>query len=213
MRNVPELDLNSLEHDTPRASRKWATLAFKMAMRIRSTMVNIHLPAEKRNSETQDFLQEFNKRRKVGDINKCLTFCHTNTKQRASKMRKGALRLMVGVSDDDEDGFDFKTSGLTVAKDGMVTGALESLLDMDDSEYPVFGEGRRCFARALNQAKRTEDILLATPLKAAFTWSLSCVAALKGALVFSRNSSDFEFPFCAKQLRSGRNLFARIKRR
>ena len=204
MCNVPELDLHSLEHNTPSSSRKWATLAFKMAMRIRPTMMNIHLSAEKRNSTTQDFLQEFNKRRKTGNIDKCLTYCHTDTKAIASKTRKGALHLMVGVSDDAEDGFDFKASGLTVAKDGMVTGALESLLDMDDSEYPVFGQGRRCFARALNQAKRTEDILSATPLEAAFIWSLSCVAALKGALVFSPNSSDFEFPFRAKQVRSGR---------
>ena len=111
---------------------------------------------------------------------------------------------MVGVSDDGEDGFDFKASGLMVAKDGMVSGALESLLDIDDLEYPIFGQGRRCFARALNQVKRTEDILSATPLEAAFTWSLSCLAALKGALVFSRNSPDFEFPFRAKQLHSGR---------
>ena len=99
-----------------------------MAIKIRPAMVNIHLSAEKRNSATQDFLQEFNKRRKTGNIDNCLTYCHIDIKQIAAKTRKGALRLMVGVSDDDEDGFDFKASGLTVAKDGMVTGALEVFL-------------------------------------------------------------------------------------
>lgn len=198
MDNMPALNMQTLSTCRLEKSRKWATLAFRLGMKISPAMIQYHLQVREKPKE---FLAIFNEFRERGDVDSCLKLCHVDFKGDGHTSQKGALRLMLGLEDSELSNLDFRLPALTVSN-GLVTGTLNALLQIFDPEYPIYTDGRRRFINTLRQSKSNDDILTATPLEAAFSWSLSCTAAMTQRLSF--DGDRFSFPFSPTTLRVGR---------
>ena len=192
-KHIDALNVLSLLKGNGFERRAWATLVFKLAWHIRPMMLPIHLGLK------EQFLSDFDHHRKAGNISECLKLCSRQVSHRVGTPQKGAVRLMAGIADEDLPKLDFKLPSVTIAND-RITGTLESLLRCVDHEHQIYFEGQQRFILSLDEAD-TDDMLSATPLEAAFTWSLSCIASANGYLRFS---NKFTFALEPQHLQAGR---------
>ena len=178
------------------------TLVFRLAMKISANMMEIHLRSNK-----GGFLKKFENSCKAKTVDKCLKLCYYyDIKSKNITPQKGAVNLMRGFSDEQWPEYLRKLKkGLTVTG-GMITGTLDTLLALNDKDHPVHRQGRARFRDAYNQPKRTEDILSATPLEAAFSWSLACKAVAEEALEFQCLDASFSFGFKPSKNRSDKGI-------
>ncbi len=198
MARVPELmSFNRTCINGAVEKRLWATLRFRLAMKIREELgIAYVLHRRGINEEVERFLFEFDTiahgydklspkdREEV--LIKLNALCKPG-KQLAgivASSNKDAAKLLIGVYEDRRSSeWIFQKqlkSGLIVCDPyNLITCSLPRLLEMKDPDIPVYNQGRDLFREAL---WGTPDRCSATPLEHAYVWSLSSRSAVQGSL-------------------------------
>ena len=93
---------------------------------------------------------------------------------------RNAAHLLVGIPEEDTSIIERQVGNVIVVGQ-TISCSLLKLMRMMDPEVAVYDSGRTRFVRML----WSSDLLSATPLEAAYGWTLSCMSALNGFLRFN----------------------------
>jgi hypothetical protein len=146
-------------------------------MKIRALGITSVLHRRHDREESARFLSAFRSAAALNDEEKALVAClrlceYIQTK--ASVTNPNAAALLVGISEE-EYGSYRQISGPIVVSGNLLSTSLTYLLLLMDPNISVFNEGNVFFS-----VLRAKDYLSATPLEAAYIWSLSSKSALQG---------------------------------
>ena len=134
-------------------------------------------------AKTEGFLEAFEASATLRDtteaLKECTQLCRIPGPSIRPSMDKNATKLLLGVEERIEADWHRQVADLVVIDD-IVTASLERLLTINDPDVRVYNTGRALFRKTVASS---HDLLSQTPLEAAFTWALSCRAAVEGKLV------------------------------
>mmetsp|Transcript_25691 Transcript_25691/g.102478 ORF Transcript_25691/g.102478 Transcript_25691/m.102478 type:complete len:471 (+) Transcript_25691:621-2033(+) len=175
--------------------RLWSTLRFRLVVALPIGLQKVH----ERTPGATRFLREFQIAAQQAltanstGVTQALKDCVRVAALQDSASfdpNPNAARLLLGVPDNKQnDVFTRQVADLVIANNGksdVVTASLMTLLYWKDPTCLVYGTGRDRLRVALMYENVT-DYLSATPLEAAYAWTLSCFSARDGEIKFTKN--------------------------
>lgn len=212
MNGVSDLNFTSVYDPatfTAVEKRLWATLNFLLGLRLASrsesgvvSMMDIHLHSGSlgtppHGGRSNNFIKEFHSKfahaqSATEALEACIDLCKFPSFKGNGQIND-AVELLLGSDEERRlNTLDLRSSDIALYSCGPMymglTSSLEMLLSASDKDFIVYRNGRDRFRNIL-RSSTSLDLLPATPLEAAYAWTLSCKSALFGGLSFSRSAT------------------------